>query len=190
MKNKERYADEIMQIALSGSKVAIRNGKPMACEILSICDKCDLRGECKNVSEWAESEYEEVDTDLSMLVKDTPILVRNSVDENWHNRHFASIINGIIYTWKDGTTSWTGNKRMGEYYKCVTSWKYAKLPDEEKLFVSVEDIRDAIESNYYKIACVNCMSPNGCEKCIVKKESENIVNMTIEQIKDGDKNDR
>lgn len=56
---------------------------------------------------------------------DTPILVRNSKDDNWEKRYFAKVENDEIYAWDDGTTSWSvANK---EY--CVTAWRYVKLAE-------------------------------------------------------------
>ena len=56
---------------------------------------------------------------------DTPILVRNSKEDNWEKRYFAKVENDEIYAWDDGATSWSvANK---EY--CVTAWRYVKLAE-------------------------------------------------------------
>lgn len=56
---------------------------------------------------------------------DTPILVRNSKEDNWEKRYFAKVENDEIYAWDDGATSWSvANK---EYY--VTAWRYVKLAE-------------------------------------------------------------
>lgn len=62
MKNKEKYAKEIMEIACSGSRIAINKGSGciVPCGGL-LCSKCLFcANDCrKNIKEWAESEYVE-----------------------------------------------------------------------------------------------------------------------------------
>ena len=69
-------------------------------------------------------EYEEPEVDWSKVKVDTPILVKNSEDEEWHKRHFAKYKNGNVYAWSDGLTSWTAYDKM--------VWKYTKLAENEK----------------------------------------------------------
>ena len=63
MKNKEKYAKEIIEIACSGNVVAVSkvHGKPIGCENNS-CEDCDRYNDflCfrkERLKEWAESEY-------------------------------------------------------------------------------------------------------------------------------------
>lgn len=60
MKNKEKYAKEIMEIACSGDSIAIikKSGRIVPCNG-AICSLCLFRGyDCnENTREWAESEY-------------------------------------------------------------------------------------------------------------------------------------
>ena len=60
MKNKEKYAKEIMEIACSGDSISIikKSGRIVPCNS-AICSLCLFRGyDCKeNTREWAESEY-------------------------------------------------------------------------------------------------------------------------------------
>lgn len=65
------------------------------------------------------------DIDWSKVEVDTKILVSND-DIRWYHAHFAMFENDIIYTFKDGTTSFTYN------HTGVVSWQYAKLYKEEK----------------------------------------------------------
>lgn len=62
MKNKEKYAKEIMEIACSGDSISIikKSGRIVPCNS-AICSLCLFRGyDCKeNAREWAESEYVE-----------------------------------------------------------------------------------------------------------------------------------
>ena len=59
MKNKEKYAKEIMEIACSGSRIAIMkgSGRFVSCDSI-LCSVCLFSTDCrKNIKEWAESEY-------------------------------------------------------------------------------------------------------------------------------------
>lgn len=60
MKNKEKYAKEIMEIACSGSRIAIKKGSGciVPCGGL-LCSDCLFRdNDCrKNIKDWSESEY-------------------------------------------------------------------------------------------------------------------------------------
>lgn len=60
MKNKEKYAKEIIEIACSGCSIAIikKSGRIVPCNG-DICGLCLFRGyDCEeNTREWAESEY-------------------------------------------------------------------------------------------------------------------------------------
>ena len=71
---------------------------------------------------WLLEDYEEVD--WSKVAVDTPILVRNSDNEEWHKRYFACYENGTIYAWVSGRTSWAAIDNDD-----VCAWKYAKLAE-------------------------------------------------------------
>ena len=71
---------------------------------------------------WLMEEYEEPEVDWSKVEVDTPILVKNSEDEEWRKRHFAKYKNGNVYAWSDGLTSWTAYDMM--------VWKCAKLAED------------------------------------------------------------
>lgn len=63
MKNREKYTEEILDIACSGNRVAIRkdNKRLTTCEEICCCDCCfgDYVPCEEAVCEWAESEYVE-----------------------------------------------------------------------------------------------------------------------------------
>ena len=127
MKNKEKYAEEIMEIALSGYSVAVINGKPARCGATNTdCKLCigNKPGYCnrEKVIEWAESEYVEPSVDWSNVPVDTKILVSED-SELWYRRYFSEFKNGKVYAFFNGSTSW--NSADGD-----TAWKYAKLADE------------------------------------------------------------
>lgn len=133
MKNKEKYAKELMEIAISGKMVAIVNGKPVACNNAPVnCEGClcndrqimiCVRG---RIREWAESEYEEPQVDWSKVPVDTKILVSDDLN-HWYRRHFKKYEDGKVYAFYDGCTSWSSGCISSERYK---EWEYAKLAEE------------------------------------------------------------
>ena len=62
--------------------------------------------------------------DWSKVKVDTPILVKHRVEETWEKRHFACFKNGYVYTWREGTTSWSVPDEQ-----LITMWNYAKLAE-------------------------------------------------------------
>ena len=119
MKNYEKYADEIKEY--NGFNFCRDFVKPhilksRGCTNTS-CDQCKMLQTI-----WLMEEYEEPEIDWSRVKVDTPILVRNSEDEEWHKRYFAKYDKyGLVYTWKSGRTSWTEED--------LAVWSYAKLPE-------------------------------------------------------------
>ena len=90
MLNREKYAEEIAEIACNGKNIAIVAGKPMLCCEAS-CDTCDIEYDCtRGLKEWANSEYVEPQVDWSKVPVDTPILVRHSESCGW-DRIFCKI---------------------------------------------------------------------------------------------------
>ena len=126
MKNKEKYADKIIEIAVR-SKLALKDGKPVTCASMR-CSECGFFSvdySCRfNACEWLDSEYVAPPVDWSKVAVDTPILVRDSEKESWRKRHFAKYENGIVYAWGGGTTSWSAERS--------TCWKMAKLAESEE----------------------------------------------------------
>ena len=126
MTNKEKYADEIIDIAAM-SKLALKDGKPVPCVSMK-CSECGFFSvdyPCRhNACEWLDSEYVAPPVDWSKVAVDTPILVRDSEIESWRKRYFARYYNGIVYAWGGGTTSWSAERS--------TSWKFAKLAESEE----------------------------------------------------------
>lgn len=77
------------------------------------------------LKELFDLEFKKVyDIDWSKVDVDTKILVSND-DIRWYHAHFAMFENDIIYTFKDGTTSFTYN------HTGLVSWQYAKLYKED-----------------------------------------------------------
>lgn len=124
MLNKEKYAEEIVEIACSGKHIAIISGMPAVC-VGTMCGECDFLGKPCNekIKEWANSEYVEPSVDWSKVPVDTPILVRDIESDEWERRYFAKYENNTVYAWEDGATSWSA---VG-----VCDWEYAKIAESE-----------------------------------------------------------
>ena len=129
MKNIEKFAEQIIDIALQRDKIAVNltSGELCACGNTR-CSECLFSGKNKDcevlLKGWAEKEYEEPHVDWSNVAVDTPIYVRRSENEQWKKRHFAKYEYGKVHTWCDGTTSWSSDADI----TCV--WKFAKLAEE------------------------------------------------------------
>lgn len=63
--------------------------------------------------------------DWSKVVVDTPIFVRNRIEDVWKCRYFAKYEDGKVYTWCGGRTSWS-NVISDE----PVNWMYAELAFE------------------------------------------------------------
>ena len=83
------------------------------------CSEC-----CRRQLLWVLEEYEEPEIDWAKVEVNTPILVRDSENEEWMKRHFAECKYGTVYAWRDGRTSWTENY--------MANWKFAKLIEDEE----------------------------------------------------------
>ena len=128
MTNKEKYGKEILDIACTGDRVAMRNSDNVivGCRKLECLDCAfNTHGKFCNdeIEKWANSEYVEPPVDWSKVAVDTPILVRDCEEEIWKKRYFAKYYNGIVYAWYGGTTSWSAERS--------TSWEMAKLAERE-----------------------------------------------------------
>ncbi len=127
MLNKEKYAEEILEVACEGKGFALVGNKIRTCNETSCgsCSfystRCDLKKE-----EWANSEYVEPPVDWTKVPVDTPILVRDYEKHEWTRRYFARYVNGKVLAWRGGATSWSTD------YKDVIQWKYAKLAESEE----------------------------------------------------------
>ena len=60
--------------------------------------------------------------DWSKVAVDTPIFVRNRIEDMWKCRYFAKYEDGKVYTWCGGRTSWSNVIA----YEPV-NWEYAEL---------------------------------------------------------------
>lgn len=109
MKNKEKYAKEIIEVACSGGVIAMGSGIIRKCAGLP-CQKCsfNIDGiECDEMRKtWAESEYIEpkYETDWSKVPVDTPVI--NSNGDRYYFSKYNNIMD-VIYVFMYGCTSWS-----------------------------------------------------------------------------------
>ena len=131
MTNKEKYGNEIIELAVNTGKLVLKNGEPALCRETK-CEECEFYGldSCKgstyNFHEWLNSEYVEPPVDWSKVAVDTPILVRDHENREWTRRHFAKIKNGTVLAWRGGATSWSEDNEE------TIPWKFAKLAESEE----------------------------------------------------------
>ena len=131
MTNKEKYGNEIIELAANTALFGLKNGKPAICKEIK-CEECDFyesdscKGSTYNFREWLNSEYVEPPVDWSKVAVDTPILVRDSEKESWRRRYFAKYENGIVFACGNGLTSWSAHGSN------VVGWGMAKLAESEE----------------------------------------------------------
>lgn len=119
MKNKEKFAKEIIEIAATGSSIAMCNGVLRECRGLP-CSQCEFYdggalcdSKCKA---WAESEYVEYETDWAKVPVDTPVLLKDNAD---NKRYFyKTLSDGALALFLNGRTSWSSIAEAGviKYY--------------------------------------------------------------------------
>lgn len=128
MKNREKYAEQIIDMAVNTISIAVdKEGKPCDCNAIRCSDCTFIDGNCRErLKEWSEQEYVEPAVDWSKVPVDTKILVRDSETGQWSRRHFARYEKNIVFSWRNGCTSYSVAG-----YDDVTDWKYAKLAEED-----------------------------------------------------------
>ena len=135
MKNREKFAKEIMDIACEGHSIAFdtESNKLTNCRDIN-CTRCAFStlssmGGCRDkIKAWCESEYKEPEVDWSKVPVDTPVLVRDSTSYAWNRHYFAYYKDDIVHTYSAGATSWSVNKNSVN-----PGWNYAKLANEEDI---------------------------------------------------------
>lgn len=127
MKNREKYAEQIIDMALNDIEIAVdKEGRLCDCNEID-CNYCMfcIPGCRERLKEWSEQEYVEPAVDWSKVPVDTKILVRGSEDVRWKRRHFARYESNIVFAWNRGCTSYSVDG-----YDDAAGWKYAKLAEE------------------------------------------------------------
>lgn len=129
MTNREKYAEQIIDMALDSIEIAVdKEGKLCDCNVI-LCSDCAWSGKSRcreRFKEWSEQEYVEPPVDWSKVPVDTKILVRGSEDGRWKRRHFARYESNIVFAWNRGCTSYSVDG-----YDDAAGWKYAKLAEED-----------------------------------------------------------
>lgn len=132
MTNREKYAEQILDIATTGSCIAVdKKGKMYKCEKL-MCRDCifskneNRESSCtENTKKWSEQEYVEPSVDWSKVPVDTKVFVRDSDSDTWKPRYFAKFEDGKIFTWTNGATSFS-RSRFGD----LSWWNQVKLAED------------------------------------------------------------
>lgn len=114
MKNKEKFAKEIVEIACSGEVLAVSSGIIRKCVGLP-CYKCSFYRdgiECNEMRKtWAESEYIEpkYEIDWASVPVDTPVI--NSNGDRYYFSKYNNIMD-VIYVFMYGCTSWSSKNSI------------------------------------------------------------------------------
>lgn len=131
MLNKEKFAKEIMELALNHETVSIAtDGRLIPCGQVP-CDYCKLYGHYEwsnsplignkctdNFIRWANSEYKEPEIDWERVPVDTPVLVWDNFETNKSKRYYAGL-NGRYYMAFDcGATSWSSDGKTTLWLNC------------------------------------------------------------------------
>lgn len=127
--NDKQFTDELFRrmYDLGYRKAEIENGTVFFyknCERISQwLNRVDIRSTCftEENQQIDISEYLGI-VDWSKVAVDTPIFVRNRIEDMWKCRYFAKYEDGKVYTWCGGRTSWSNVIS----YKPV-NWEYAEL---------------------------------------------------------------
>lgn len=132
MTNGEKYKDTIIKHIKNDSKGNINNfycdfikSKILLCYGLN-CKELDCH-DCTTIqSLWFNEEYKEPEekVDWANVAVDTPVLVRDFDESDWCKRYFAKYQDGRIFTYDNGSTSWSAQDTV--------SWKQGKLANEAK----------------------------------------------------------
>ena len=129
MKNREKFREQILEWAVAPWKdlcdfkreeVFAHFGKE-GCDDIP-CSWCSVLLEL-----WLDEEYEEPEVDWDNVPVDTPVLVRNSKNEDWTLRHFKRIRDTAethkFETWGDKMTSRTTDG-------IISLWRYCEPAEE------------------------------------------------------------
>ena len=142
MKNKEKFAKEIVEIAATGTSIAMCNGVLRECRGLycSQCDFCSDRECDEKIKEWAESEYVEpkYEIDWASVPVDTPVIIKGFKS---NRRYFSRILpDGRISIFSHGRTSWSAQEMAPEVSYSKSDVVLAR--EEDKL--KYRKIREAV----------------------------------------------
>lgn len=132
MTNREKYAEQILDIAVTGHSIAVdKKGNFYRCSELD-CEDCIFsrveldESYCgEKTKKWSEQEYVETPVDWLKVPVDTKVYVRDFDNGFWIPRHFARFEDGKIVTWNDGATSFSIDD-----FNNVSKWNQGKLAED------------------------------------------------------------
>ena len=135
MKNREKYADFLIECAIRGVGVAVtKDGKLCNCMDLE-CGDClfgDPSLDCVEMTrKWADAEYEEPEIDWSKVPVDTKMYVRNDLMDKWIPRYFSgkTDIHGEPLVFVGGTTSFSCDKDINRNHM-IARFPFYKLAED------------------------------------------------------------
>lgn len=133
MKNKEKFAKEIIEIAATGTSIAMCNGVLRECRGLycSQCDFCSDRECDEKIKEWAESEYIEYETNWSKVPVDTPVLLKDKDNVDNKRYFYKTLSEGTLALFISGRTSWSSIAEAGVIKYCSHSKSNVTLAREK-----------------------------------------------------------
>ncbi len=135
MTNGEKYKDTIIKHIkdindsycgfVNNSYCDFVTSKILSCYGLD-CNKISCHDCAAIQSLWFNEEYKEPEekVDWANVAVDTPVLVRDFDEADWCKRYFAKYQDGQIFTYNNGSTSWSTQGTV--------VWKQGKLADEVK----------------------------------------------------------
>ena len=117
---------EVFEKCNNNDYVKDNNGKEWKVDKGDLTNNIGFISDYYSLKELFDLEFKKVyDIDWSKVAVDTKILVSNDGDV-WYHAHFAKFENDKIYSFANGTTSFSYN------YRELVQWRYAKLYKEEK----------------------------------------------------------
>ena len=132
MKNREKYKNELIDVIKTDGRICEFVKKHEVSQMIgkdfeSYCEMyCIACGTALQL--WLDEEYEEPEVDWDNVPVDTPVLVRNSKNEDWTLRHFKRIRDTAethkFETWGDRMTSRTTDG-------IISLWRYCELAEDE-----------------------------------------------------------
>lgn len=143
MKNKEKYAKEIVEIACSGDALAVSKvtGKPISCTKTS-CEHCncynDFLCEEKRLREWAESEYIKKPV---ISKRDRAFLEYLNVNIGYITRDMDCSLFAYISKPRKNTNSWISNGELCKSLRMLNiDFPMIKWSDDEPWLI--EDLKN------------------------------------------------
>ena len=116
--NYEHYKDEIIKHCIINRQCDFIKKYILNSDV---CNAYDCSYCKKKTLNWLEEPYKEpvVEIDWSKVTVDTPVIVEEGFDNHW-NRYFYKFENDKIFTFDNGTTSWSCPKPTSPNW--TTDW--------------------------------------------------------------------